>query len=327
MAAESVLGFGDDDLTEFSDSVRAKRGKGWTNEEDCALAKAWKDTSVDSVHGTDQDASTFWATVQRHFAALCPTSARDAKGMQNRWNIVRPAVTRFCGYYKKAHQVQHSGWSEQDDIAAAGKAYSRLEKTTSGKPKVFKFLDVWHILKSEAKWLKLMSASDASASVRAAALSPSRAASPAGVAGVSQGGSEDISRSVSPCRAPLVRPIGNKAAKADIRTNAHAAARQTGINDVVQLRVKEHKLKTMQLALSVFEHDNTPEGQETLASVKRGLAEHVKSILGFGEAGASATGSHGGAQASNTTTTVADTDQELENDAADSAAKRVCTGL
>jgi hypothetical protein len=171
-----------------------KRGKNFCPDEDAALARAWWDTSKDSIKGTDQNGKDFWLKVWKVFLVsrgLNPKDTsmqvlgspryRSAGSLENRFSVVQAEVNKFTGFYTQAVKFVESASGESADsiLPKALELYKAKEK------KEFKNLEAWRILKESPRFQP-----------------------PAAAAVPRETGEDDSS--------PDKRPQGNKAAKADV---------------------------------------------------------------------------------------------------------------
>jgi hypothetical protein len=93
-------------------TIRKSRGKKWTEEEDEALAKAWRQISATGVGPSDPvgSGSRFWERVAETYNAIYPSTEetywRTSRSCSSRWSTVANAVTRFMNCLESLRQQQ-----------------------------------------------------------------------------------------------------------------------------------------------------------------------------------------------------------------------------
>jgi hypothetical protein len=124
------------------------KGKNYSSAEDEFLARAWKNTSEDSIVGTDQKSSAFWKRVQADYNDLVQGTsfaARTDIGVKNRFrNTISPLCMKFHAIYKRARSENPSGETDFEKIALG------VYKKDFGCE--FQMVSAWNVLKSSPKW-------------------------------------------------------------------------------------------------------------------------------------------------------------------------------
>ncbi|KAG1703782.1 hypothetical protein DVH05_006796 [Phytophthora capsici] len=64
------------------------RGKRWCDQEDEALARAYKAAAENPIRGTDQKATAFWEDVWQRTATAFAGDSRTLQAIKNRWSII-----------------------------------------------------------------------------------------------------------------------------------------------------------------------------------------------------------------------------------------------
>ncbi|GMF56144.1 unnamed protein product [Phytophthora fragariaefolia] len=133
------------------------RGPNWDHGEDKALAKAWLVISKDSITSADQKGDDFWERVAVKYNELRPRRHerfhRPQNSVAKRWQLLRLAIGKFCGYIASINQLNESGKSAEDRVEDAQELYEKLYEDH------FDFLEAWRVLRGEPKWKELPDAS------------------------------------------------------------------------------------------------------------------------------------------------------------------------
>ncbi|XP_076943113.1 glutathione S-transferase T3-like [Bidens hawaiensis] len=127
--------------------MRSMRGTNFTSKEDVLLVSAWLNCSLDSIKGTDQKSSHFWAQIFKYFHEHKETTTeRSVKSLTQRWSRIQKATNSFCSYLDQVEEVNQSGITQHDKFDKAKIMYQSIELCN------FQFEHCWHILKDEPKW-------------------------------------------------------------------------------------------------------------------------------------------------------------------------------
>lgn len=114
------------------------KGTRWSEEEDAALGCAW---STVAAQGVNQGSAKFWESVYATFKELAPGSARNRKGLRNRWCNTQKDVIKFHGVYTSVEQTT-------DALHTALWLYQQKYKQT------FELLHCWREVKTSPKFLE-----------------------------------------------------------------------------------------------------------------------------------------------------------------------------
>ena len=106
---------------EVFEATYSKRSKGYTQLEDTVLIKAWEAVSLDAIHGTDQTGKRYWQRIEDKFFRLMPTNVertpRTYRSLQGRWDVIKPAVSRWSGCLEQVYNAPPSGTNEADWVS------------------------------------------------------------------------------------------------------------------------------------------------------------------------------------------------------------------
>ncbi|XP_048550715.1 uncharacterized protein LOC125530352 [Triticum urartu] len=103
----------------------SKRSKSYTQIEDEVLIRAWEAVSLDAIHGTDQTGKRYWQMIEDKFFRLMPRNVeptpRTYRPLQGGWDVIKAAVSRWCGCLEQVYNAPPGGTNEADwdKIAAA----------------------------------------------------------------------------------------------------------------------------------------------------------------------------------------------------------------
>ena len=106
---------------EVFEAAFSMRSRGYTILEDTVLIKAWAAVSLDAIHGTDQTGKRYCQRIEDKFFRLMPTKVertpRTYISLQGRWDVIKPAVSRWCGCLEQVYNAPPSGTNEADWVS------------------------------------------------------------------------------------------------------------------------------------------------------------------------------------------------------------------
>ena len=83
--------------------AKPRRTANFNSNDDMMLASAYVQASLDAVHGTDQDAITYWTKIRDGFVARGGIPSRTVLSLKARWNkVINPEVAKYVGYLTAA---------------------------------------------------------------------------------------------------------------------------------------------------------------------------------------------------------------------------------
>lgn len=101
-------------------SVRGKfvKEKNWSTDEDMVLIKAWANTSLDVVIGTDQQEHSYWGRISEYYNTHKKShwSEHNANALSCRYTTISRDTARFCGYVQQIINRNQSGMTIQQKI-------------------------------------------------------------------------------------------------------------------------------------------------------------------------------------------------------------------
>ena len=127
-----------------SEAKKARRGAGWSENEDMSLARAYVAISHDPVVGNGQKSSAFWNRVFQEFERLVPETKRNSSGLPHRWSTLQRMISKFAGFFTKMEDKAESGKRYEDQVADALFTYQSIEG------KAFRHRDIWEYLRRES---------------------------------------------------------------------------------------------------------------------------------------------------------------------------------
>ena len=103
------------------ESIRGDKGvrqRNFTEKEDCLLASAWLNVSVDAIHGTDQSSRTYWGRITEYYACYKEAGMieRNQKSLTSRWTVISHEVSKYCGWLQQVQRRNQSGCTEADKV-------------------------------------------------------------------------------------------------------------------------------------------------------------------------------------------------------------------
>lgn len=116
------------------------KGTRWSEEEDAALGCAW---ATVAAQGANPGSAKFWERVYATFKELVPCSARNRKGLRNRWSNTHKDVIKFHGLYSSIETTD-----EDQTLHMALWLYQQKYEQT------FELLPCWREVKASPKFLE-----------------------------------------------------------------------------------------------------------------------------------------------------------------------------
>ncbi|CAN6201228.1 unnamed protein product [Urochloa humidicola] len=134
------------------EAVRTEKRILWTQEEDVRLMSSWLLNSTDSSQGADRKNEHYWDDVIATYNETTPGNRkRNLKQAKDRWHKINRWTNLFNDAWIKARHVLSSGYNEQMWIEKAHVFY--IEDNKKLKLPHFVLMDVWKIVRNEAKWI------------------------------------------------------------------------------------------------------------------------------------------------------------------------------
>lgn len=103
-----------------SASVKGKsnKGKNWSSDEDKILIKAWANTSLDAVVGTDQNSTAYWARISDYYNTHKQPSwpDRNANALNCRYTLIARETSKFCGCVQQILNRNESGRTIKEKV-------------------------------------------------------------------------------------------------------------------------------------------------------------------------------------------------------------------
>lgn len=149
-------------LNQYSSTMG--RGVDYSEDEDIILTMAWLEISEDAVTGAEQKADSFWDRVKTKYQMVWKSrrgedktyrdkvSLRSATALKSRWTSrINHDCQKFGAYYQKVVNLNESGKTKEDRIAAAQKFFVEDIGWNDTK-REFQFMSCWELLSTHPKW-------------------------------------------------------------------------------------------------------------------------------------------------------------------------------
>ncbi|CAO2041859.1 unnamed protein product [Urochloa humidicola] len=134
----------------MEDASRTEKRIYWSQEEDVRMMSSWLLNSTDSSCGADRRNEQYWVDVEVTYNETAPSHrARNAKQIKDRFHKVNRWTDLFHSAWLKARMIYTSGYNDQMWIEKAHAFYLQDNK----KLGPFVLMEVWNIVKTEAKWI------------------------------------------------------------------------------------------------------------------------------------------------------------------------------
>ncbi|KAJ3071714.1 hypothetical protein HDU98_004905 [Podochytrium sp. JEL0797] len=184
----------------------------YTAFEDLAIARAWITASQDATVGSNQTGTAFEEKILASFKMLMPgTTLRDnPSAMKQRFTRLNANASKYAGVYQFIHDVEHSGWTDEDYEKAVVEAWEA--ETFAKKLTYMRAKPVWEVLKELPKWIRQFGPKPAS----------NASAAPSAALGNAH---DSENESELPPSTPPSRPTGTKAAKRALQ-EAHSESKK-----------------------------------------------------------------------------------------------------
>jgi hypothetical protein len=112
---------------------------------------SWLFNSTDSSQGADRKNEQYWDDVIRTYNETTPGNRkRNLKQAKDRWHKINRWTDLFNNAWIKAQRVFSSGYNEQMWLEKAHSFY--IEDNKKLKLTTFVLMDVWKLVRHEAKW-------------------------------------------------------------------------------------------------------------------------------------------------------------------------------
>ncbi|AQK95220.1 Ribosomal protein-like [Zea mays] len=121
----------------------------WKTDENVRVTSAWLKHSIDSLSGNNKKGDKYWEDVSKEYNLTTEKPRwRTKTQVKERWHKLNRWTNLFNDCWLKARNIYTSGYSDQMWIDKAHKFY---EEENNGSH--FVFMDVWNMVRNEAKWL------------------------------------------------------------------------------------------------------------------------------------------------------------------------------
>ncbi|PUZ40044.1 hypothetical protein GQ55_9G392300 [Panicum hallii var. hallii] len=105
----------------------ARRGSGFSKEEDKIICSAFLNISKDPITGVNQSSGGYYKRIHDYYKQHKPEgSERSQIAIQHRWAAIQKAVNKFCGFKSAVDHRDQSGTNEQDRIDEAIKMFEKM---------------------------------------------------------------------------------------------------------------------------------------------------------------------------------------------------------
>ncbi|XBI97342.1 hypothetical protein VPH35_017725 [Triticum aestivum] len=129
------------------------RSTNYTEVEDVLLVHAWAAVGMDATTGTDQTGKRYWQRIEDVYCKIKTKNSgfihRSFRSLQGRWELIKPACSRWSAAMDQVRDAPPSGTVESDYETIAGMRYKEMA-ASKGKP--FPFKHVWSIIQTFDKW-------------------------------------------------------------------------------------------------------------------------------------------------------------------------------
>ncbi|KAL7221746.1 hypothetical protein ACSBR1_023651 [Camellia fascicularis] len=90
----------------------------FTIEEDNLNVLAWRNTSLDVVHGSAQKHKIYWSRVYEYsHKNKIFNSKRNVNSLMHRWSTIQLGTNKFCGCFSQIESRHQSSINEEDKIS------------------------------------------------------------------------------------------------------------------------------------------------------------------------------------------------------------------
>ena len=97
------------------------RSVNYSEVEDVLLVRAWSEVGMDAAHGTDQTGKLYWQRIEDKYCKLKPKTGslvhRSFRSLQGRWEVIKPACSRWSAAMDQVINAPPSGTVESDYVS------------------------------------------------------------------------------------------------------------------------------------------------------------------------------------------------------------------
>nr|XP_051221656.1 uncharacterized protein LOC127339901 [Lolium perenne] len=136
-----------------SSSTPKPRTANYSEIEDTILVRAWSKVGMDACTGVDQGGKRYWQRIEDLYHQLKPRTKsmadRSYRSLEGRWNIIKPACSRWSAAMDQVADNPPSGCVPEDYPKYAKQRYKDM---AGSKNKDFQFQHCFAILQHLPKW-------------------------------------------------------------------------------------------------------------------------------------------------------------------------------
>nr|XP_051201817.1 uncharacterized protein LOC127315362 [Lolium perenne] len=136
-----------------SSSTPKPRTANYIEIEDAILVRAWSKVGMDACTGVDQGGKRYWQRIEDLYHQLKPRTKsmadRSYRSLEGRWNIIKPACSRWSAAMDQVADNPPSGCVPEDYPKYA---QARYKDMAGSKNKKFQFHHCFSILQHLPKW-------------------------------------------------------------------------------------------------------------------------------------------------------------------------------
>jgi hypothetical protein len=97
------------------------RSANYTEAEDILLVRAWAAVGMDATTGTDQTGKRYWQRIEDTYCRIKPKNrgfiSRTYRSLQGRWDLIKPACSRWSAAMDQVRDEPPSGTVESDYVS------------------------------------------------------------------------------------------------------------------------------------------------------------------------------------------------------------------
>ena len=97
------------------------RSTNYTEAEDILLVRAWAAVGMDATTGTDQTGKRYWQRIEDVYCRIKPKNSgfihRTFRSLQGRWELIKPACSRWSAAMDQVRDAPPSGTVESDYVS------------------------------------------------------------------------------------------------------------------------------------------------------------------------------------------------------------------
>ncbi|XP_051228240.1 uncharacterized protein [Lolium perenne] len=142
-----------DPVAAGSSSTPKPRTANYSEIEDAILVRAWSKVGMDACTGVDQGGKRYWQRIEDLYHQLKPRTKsmadRSYRSLEGRWNIIKPACSRWSAAMDQVADNPPSGCVPEDYPKYA---QARYKDMAGSKNKEFQFHHCFSILQHLPKW-------------------------------------------------------------------------------------------------------------------------------------------------------------------------------